>query len=112
MTFMKDREEILVLSESDVKSVMDMKDAVRFAELGIKADSEGRVYGDKFYMDLKENRFVKPFSGYIETNDQFFVKVFTFFPDNPLKHNLHSTLGMVIIHDSETGAPLAIMEPT
>lgn len=105
-------EELLVLSESDIKSVFDMRDAVKLAEEGIKADSEGRVLGDKFYMDLNGRGFVKPFSGYIESNEQFFVKVFTFFADNPARYGLHSTLGMVIIHDAETGAPVAIMEPT
>jgi ornithine cyclodeaminase/alanine dehydrogenase-like protein (mu-crystallin family) len=109
---MKLGEEILVLSESDMKSVMDMGDAVKLAEEGIIADSEGRVLGDKFYMDLGDEGFVKPFSGYIRSNEQFFVKVFTLFPDNPVKHNLHSTLGLVIIHDAETGTPVAIMEPT
>ncbi|MFQ5870868.1 MAG: ornithine cyclodeaminase family protein [Candidatus Geothermarchaeales archaeon] len=105
-------EELLVLSESDMRSVMDMKDAVALAKEGIKADSEGKVLGNKFYVDLGGRGFVKPFSGYIESNEQFFVKVFTLFTDNPTRHSLHSTLGMVIIHDAETGAPVAIMEPT
>jgi len=104
-------EELLVLSERDMKSVMTMKDAVRLAEKGIVADAEGGVSGDKFYMDMTRG-YVKPFSGYIESDEHFFVKVFTFFGDNPVKHGLHSTLGLAIILDAETGAPVCIMEPT
>lgn len=108
---MKIGEEIRVISSTDVEKVMPMKDAVKFAEDGIIADAQGRVLGDKFYMEM-ERGFVKPFSGYIEGNEYFFVKEFTLYVNNPTRYNLHSSLGMVIIHDSETGTPVCIMEPT
>lgn len=103
-------QELLIISESDAKSCLDMKDAIKLAEKGIRADSEHKVLGDKFYMDLGDKGFVKPFAGYIESDEHFFVKVFGLFKDNPVKHKVHSTLGIVIIGDAETGAPVSIME--
>lgn len=87
-----------------------MKDAVKLAEKGIKSVAEGKAVGDKFYMGIKERGFIKPFAGYNESEEQAFVKVFSLFSSNPGLYGLHSSLGIVVIVDASTGAPVAIME--
>ena len=72
--------EILYLTEDDVKQTLTVADAVNLAEKGIKADAAGKVNGDKFYMDVSDNGFIKPFSGYIDGEEYAFVKSFSYFP--------------------------------
>lgn len=102
-------ESILYLSESDVQNTLTVAEAVDLAEKGIKADSAGDVNGDKFYMDVSDNGFIKPFSGYIEGEQYAFVKSFSYFPGNPDKYNRPTTSSQVILIDAETGLPACFM---
>jgi len=103
-------EEILYLTEADVQKTLTVAEAVDLAEKGIKADGSGNVNGDKFYMNVGENGFVKPFSGYIDGEEYTFIKTFSYFPHNPKKFNRPTTSSMVILLDSETGLPACLME--
>jgi ornithine cyclodeaminase/alanine dehydrogenase-like protein (mu-crystallin family) len=102
--------EILYLTEADVQQTLSIAEAVDLAEKGIKADGIGKVNGDKFYMNVGENAFVKPFSGYIDGEEYVFIKTFSYFPNNPEKYNLPTTSSMVILLDAETGLPACFME--
>ena len=102
--------EILYLTEADVQQTISYAEAVDLAEKGIKADAAGRVNGDKYYMKVGEDGFVKPFSGYIDDEDLAFVKTFSYFPINPKKYNRPTTSSMVILLDAETGLPACFME--
>ena len=77
--------EILYLTEADVKKTITYAEAVDLAEKGVKADAAGNVNGNKFYMNVGEDGFIKPFSGYIYGEDFAFVKTFSYFPVNPEK---------------------------
>ena len=103
-------EEILYLTESDVQKTLTVAEAVDLAEKGIKADGAGNVNGDKFYMGVGENGFVKPFSGYLEGEEYTFIKTFSYFPINTEKYNRPTTSSMVILLDAETGLPACLME--
>lgn len=102
--------EILYLTETDVQKTMTVAEAVDLAEKGIKADGAGNVKGDKYYMNVGENGFVKPFSGYIDGEEFAFVKTFSYFPKNPKIYNRPTTSSMVILLDAETGLPACFME--
>ena len=101
--------EILYLSESDVKQTLSVTEAVDLAEKGIKADAVGNVNGDKFYMNVGKNGFIKPFSGYIDGEEYAFVKSFSYFPGNPEKYKRPTTCSQVILLDHETGLPVCFM---
>ena len=101
---------ILYLTESDVQQTLTVSEAVDLAEKGIKADAAGQVVGDKFYMNVGENGFIKPFSGYLDGEELAFVKTFSFFPGNPARFNRTTTSSMVLLFDSETGLPVCLME--
>ncbi|MGB2963920.1 MAG: ornithine cyclodeaminase family protein [Anaerolineales bacterium] len=102
--------EILYLTEADVQKTITTAEAVDLAEKGIIADAAGKVNGDKYYMNVGEDSFIKPFSGYIEGESLAFVKTFSYFPINPKKFNRPTTSSMVILLDAETGLPACLME--
>lgn len=102
--------EIIYLTENEVQQTLTVAQAVDLAEKGIKADAAGQVEGNKFYMDINEDGFIKPFSGYIGGEEYAFVKTFSYFPANPEKYNRPTTSSMVILFDYETGLPACIME--
>ncbi len=103
-------ESILYLTESDVQQTLTVAEAVDLAEKGIKADAAGQVVGDKFYMDVGEAGFIKPFSGYLLGEELAFVKTFSFFPDNPERFRCPTTSSMVLLFDAETGLPVCLMD--
>jgi ornithine cyclodeaminase/alanine dehydrogenase-like protein (mu-crystallin family) len=102
--------EILYLTETEVQQTLTVAEAVDLAERGIVADAVGQVNGDKFYMDVSESGFIKPFSGYLAGEEYAFVKTFSYFPANPEKYTRPTTSSMVILFDAETGLPACIME--
>lgn len=101
--------DILYLTEDDVAQCMTAAEAVRLAEIGIKADGDGQVAGDKFYMNVGGDGFIKPFSGYMADEAYAYVKSFSFFEGNGAK-GLPVTDSMVILFEAETGLPACIME--
>jgi len=101
--------EILYLTEEDVRQTLTVAEAVNLAEKGIKADAAGNVVGDKFYMNVNEDGFIKPFSGYIAGEEYAYVKSFSYFPGNPEKYNRPTTCSQVILLDYETGLPVCFM---
>lgn len=100
---------ILYLTEEDVQQTLTVAEAVDLAEKGIKADAAGNVEGDKFYMNVNDDGFIKPFSGYIAGEEYAFVKSFSYFPGNPEKYNRPTTSSQVILIDYETGLPACFM---
>ena len=102
-------EKILYLTDADVQNTLTVAEAVDLAEKGIKADGAGKVNGDKFYMDVNDHGFIKPFSGYIAGEEYAYVKSFSYFPGNPKKFNRPTTSSQVILFDYETGLPACFM---
>ena len=103
-------ESILYLTESDVQQTMTIAEAVDLAEKGIKADAASQVVGDKFYMNVGEAGFIKPFSGYLRGEELAFVKTFSFFPSNPARFGCSTTSSVVLLFDAETGLLVCLME--
>jgi ornithine cyclodeaminase/alanine dehydrogenase-like protein (mu-crystallin family) len=100
---------IIYLTEEEVAQCMTPAEAVRLAEKGIKADGAGQVSGDKFYMNVGQKGFLKPFSGYLAGEEHAYVKSFSFFEGNQEK-DLPVTDSMVFLFDADTGLPTCIME--
>jgi ornithine cyclodeaminase/alanine dehydrogenase-like protein (mu-crystallin family) len=101
---------ILYLSEKDVQQTLTVAEAVELAEKGIRAEAKGGVAGDKFYMPVEGNGFIKPFSGYMTGEELAFVKTFSYFEANPTRFNLPATSSMVILFDAQNGYPVCLME--
>ena len=103
-------EGVVFLSESDVKESITVAEAVELAEAGIRADGDGKVAGDKFYMNVGDRGFIKPFSGYKAGEALAFVKTFSYFPGNPERFGRPTTSSVVLLFDAETGLPVCLME--
>ena len=103
-------ESMLFLSDAEVQQTMTMADALELAEKGIRADAIGQVAGDKFYMAVGEEGFIKPFSGYLAGEDLAFVKTFSFFPGNPAQLGCSATSSVVLLFDARSGLPVCLME--
>jgi len=103
-------ESILYLTESDVQQTLTVAEAVDLAEKGIVADAAGQVVGDKFYMNVGQTSFIKPFSGYLAGEELAFVKTFSLFPGNPERFGRSTTSSVVVLFDAETGLPVCLME--
>lgn len=100
----------LYLTEHEVAQTIRISEAIQLARRGIQADAQGEVVGDKFYTSIGSHGFVKPFTGYIDGEEYFFVKIFNYFQDNPKKFDLPATSSAVLIFEAETGYPACIME--
>jgi ornithine cyclodeaminase/alanine dehydrogenase-like protein (mu-crystallin family) len=101
--------DILYLTEEEVAQCMTAAKAVPLAEKGIAADGAGEVAGNKFYMNVGDAGFLKPFSGYLAGEEYAYVKSFSFFEDNQAK-GLPVTDSMVFLFDAKSGLPTCIME--
>jgi len=101
--------DILYLTEDEVAQSLTVGEAVRLAEKGIKADGAGQVAGEKFYMNVGDAGFIKPFSGYMAGEEYAFIKSFSFFEGNVAKE-LPVTDSMVLLFAADTGLPACIME--
>jgi ornithine cyclodeaminase/alanine dehydrogenase-like protein (mu-crystallin family) len=101
--------EILYLAESDVRQCMTMPEAVELAEIGILAEGVGKADGDKFYMQIRDEGFIKPFSGYLEGEDLAYVKTYSFFEGNQQK-DLPVTDSVVLLYEAATGLAVCVME--
>ena len=103
-------EYLIYLTESDVRQALTMAEAVDLAEAGIKADAAGQVAGDKFYMPVSDQGFIKPFSGYMQGEELAFFKTFSFFPRNPTQIGYPTTSSVVLLFEAATGLPVCLME--
>jgi ornithine cyclodeaminase len=101
---------ILYLTEDQVRQTLTIPEVVELADKGIRADAAGQVAGDKFYMAVGEEGFIKPFSGYLAGEEMAFVKTFSYFPGNPARFGRPTTSSMVLLFDAETGLPVCLME--
>ena len=101
--------EIVYLTEEEVAQCMTARKAVQLAEKGIRGDGAGQVSGDKFYMDVGDRGFIKPFSGYLAGEKYAYVKTFSYFDANRAL-GLPVTDSMVFLFDADTGLPACIME--
>jgi alanine dehydrogenase len=101
--------DLYYLTEDDVAQCMTAGRAVQLAEKGIKADGAGQVAGDKFYMNVGDLGFLKPFSGYMAGEKYAYIKTFSFFEGNRAM-GLPVTDSMVLLFNAETGLPTCVME--
>ncbi len=101
--------EVLYLAESEVQQCMTMPEAVVLAEKGILAEGVGKADGDKFYMQIRDEGFIKPFSGYLEGEDLAYVKTYSFYEGNQQK-DLPVTDSIVLLFEAATGLLVCHME--
>lgn len=100
---------ILFLQEEDIRQTLDVGEAIEIAGQGLDADARGQVVGDKFYMHIDKQSFIKPFSGYMQGEAYAFVKTFSFFPANA-QRSKSTTGSQVLLFDASSGELVCLME--
>ncbi|MBK7409558.1 MAG: ornithine cyclodeaminase family protein [Saprospirales bacterium] len=101
---------VLILTRSDVMSVLDMKDCMDAVEKAFTELAEGSAV-------LPLRNAIRPPDGlalympaYLRKMEALACKVVTVYKDNPTKHNLPTTIGKVLLQDPLTGEVICIMD--
>lgn len=105
----------LLLTRTDVETVLTMKDAIDAVEEGLRQLAVGNVImpqrtairmSDHHGLHLGMPAYV----GGAEDGGSLALKVVTVYPDNPSKYGLPTTIGTLLLNDPRTGALVAIMD--
>lgn len=101
-----------MLTQSDVRSLLDMARAVDAVEAAFAAHGRSETQMPvKVYLDLpKYDGDFRAMPAYYDGSAG--VKWVNAHPLNPQKHGLPSVLGMYILSDPDTAQPLAVMDAT
>ena len=102
----------LLLTKSDVMNVLDMKSTMVIVE---KAFAE--LQGGSAMMPQRTPIRIEDHHGlalfmpaFIADMGALGAKIVTIYPDNPAKYDLPTVLGVIILLDMKTGAPVAMMD--
>lgn len=101
---------LLVLSRADVRRALPMSDCIEVIERAMRAVSRGECDVPlRTIMTLPgRGTFFGVMPGYLQDPRGLGAKILTVFPDN-VARGLSSHVGLVVLFDSDTGIPLAIM---
>jgi len=104
----------LLLTEKDIKPLMNMKEVMDVIEVAFKEKAYGKVQMPaKSYLFYKKyNGDFRVMSSYLEIFDISAIKLVNVHPENPVKHNLPTIMAIIILIDPKTGYPLAMMDGT
>jgi len=109
--FEKQNNMILYLSKSEVESVgVSMPEIIREVENAFREKGNGRVeMPPKPGLHPKPDAFIHAMPAYIPSIKAMGIKWISAYPDNP-KKGWPQIAGLIILNDTETGLPLAIMD--
>lgn len=104
--------ELLVLSKKDLEKVLTMKDTIDAVQEAFKGLALGEVEMPMPYIiDVRKHNGVWGVkSALINNLDAVGVKLSSGYFENPVKYNLPSITGVVILADAKMGIPLAVMD--
>ena len=103
----------LLLSRSDVQSILRMKDAIQIVEKAFEQLALGNaIMPQRTVVRVEDYHGIHlGMPAYIGGDlDALALKVVTVYHDNPAKHKLPTTIGTLLLSDPQTGAPLAVMD--
>lgn len=109
MIILKERRDIvLVLSESQIRSLYSMSDAIRDLEVALTYNNEGKVLNPhRTVLDFPEKEASALYMpSAMESVGKSAVKVVTIFPHNP-SVGKKTTQGVIILSDTDNGEHLA-----
>lgn len=106
--------ETILLTQSEIKELITMKEVIETVENAFKVFAEGKVE-----MPAKKYLFFKKYNGdlrimpcFVHDVDEAGVKCVNVHPDNPKKYDLPTIMAIIELVDPKTGFPLAIMDGT
>jgi len=104
--------ETILLSRSDVRSLLSMDAAIAAVEAAFTAHGEGRaLMPPKVYLELDAyHGDLRAMPAYVDGAAG--VKWVNSHPENPARFDLPAVMGMYILTDPATALPLAVMDAT
>ncbi len=102
----------LILGRQDVEQLLTMELTLEAVEAAFLEHGRGTtLVPERIALFLEEyHGVIGVMPGYIERLKAAGVKLICHHEDNPKKHNLPASMGLVVYHDPTTGMPLAIMD--
>jgi alanine dehydrogenase len=102
----------LILGRQDVEDLLTMELTLEAVEAAFLEHGQGTtLVPDRIGLYLQEyHGVIGVMPGYMERMRAAGVKVICHHEENPKKHNLPASAGLVVYHDPATGMPLAIMD--
>jgi alanine dehydrogenase len=101
--------ETLIVEEALVKEILQMKDVIPAVETAFRERGHGNVeMPPKMYIMYPQGD-LRVMPAYLKNLKQSGLKAVTVFPNNPKERNIPTVLATVILIDTDSGAPLAVM---
>ncbi len=102
----------LILGRKDVEQLLTMELTLEAVEAAFLEHGRGTtLVPERIALFLEEyHAVIGVMPAYIERLKAAGVKLICHYEDNPKKHNLPASAGLVVYHDPATGMPLAIMD--
>lgn len=99
----------LILNKNDVASVLDMKDCMDAMELAFSELAGGTAVLPLRISITPQDGLSLYMPAYLKKMEALACKVVTVYKNNPIKHNLPTTIGKVLLQDPLTGDVICIM---
>ncbi|UTB33912.1 MAG: alanine dehydrogenase [Methanobacterium sp. ERen5] len=113
---MKDatRYETLLLKQSEIKELIEMKEIIESVETAytVHATRNVQMPAKKYLFFKKYNGDLRIMPAFINNMDEAGVKCVNVHPENPVKYNLPTVMGVIQLFDPKSGFPLSVMDGT
>ena len=106
---------ILVLSERQIMSVLDMPAALESVETSLREIAEGRCINPmKLHMSLRPGiqGYLNSMPSCLLAQDVMGAKLVSVYKDNAKNFGLPVTMGTIVLHHPESGLPFAVLGGT
>jgi ornithine cyclodeaminase/alanine dehydrogenase len=104
---------MLILSESDLRAVLTMREVIESVEQGFRALSRGEAeVPERLRLDIPERHGIlleMPARAVLDGAGALGTKIVTVFEEN-LRRGMENVQAVYLLLDSETGAPLSLMD--
>ncbi len=113
---MKDatRYETLLLKQSEIKELIEMKEIIESVETAytVHATRNVQMPAKKYLFFKKYNGDLRIMPAFIKNMDEAGVKCVNVHPENPVKYNLPTVMGLIQLFDPKSGFPMSVMDGT
>jgi len=100
---------MLFLSDSDVRRLLTMREAIEVVEEAFKELHAGKAIMPERTTLMLKNGSISQMSAYLKKMNIATTKVFGIFPKN-IKYNLPTTVATLLVYDIETGKVTVVMD--
>ena len=103
-------DQMRIVSGADIDAALPLADGIEAIDVAMREVSSGRTDQPlRWMMPISDGNAMGIMPGAMRSPAVHGVKLISLYPDNP-KKGLPSHLGMMLLFDSETGTPLAVVD--